>query len=54
MKNKIIEKIEKKIGLQDISDRITSKLTKSEINSLYLDLFNRQSSRVNLTELLKH
>lgn len=51
--SKIVKKIENKIGLPGILDRIADNLSNSELNSFLLELFKRKTGKLTPAELLR-
>lgn len=50
---KIIQKIEEKLGIPDLVTQMDEKLSNSEINSLLMELFSRKAARMQPAELLR-
>ncbi len=51
--NKILTKIEEKIGVPGLVDQLSEKLSNSEMNSLLLALFERKTQKLSPSELLQ-
>ncbi len=52
--NKIVKKIEKKIGLPGITQQIANKLSNSELNSLIMEVYANTAKKLTPPEILNH
>ena len=50
--NKIVERIEKKIGSPGTVEKLADRLSNSEINSLFMEIFKKKSQRLTSSEIL--
>lgn len=51
--NKLIQKIEEKINFRGLTGKVVKKLSNSELNSLYLELFREQTGKLKPSDLLR-